>query len=46
MDLTARPVRLPPRVAETPRPNLSEERLKTLAEDMIRAFARISRRRF
>ena len=46
MDLTARPVRLPPRPAQPPRPQLSEERLKALAADMTQAFAKIARRRF
>jgi hypothetical protein len=46
MDLTARPIRLPPRPTEPPRPNLSEERMKALAADLTQAFARIARRRF
>jgi hypothetical protein len=46
MDLTARPIRLPQRPAEPPRPNLSEERMKALAADLTQAFARIARRRF
>jgi hypothetical protein len=46
MDLTARPNRLPPRPAEPPRPNLSEERMKALAADLTQAFAKIARRRF
>jgi hypothetical protein len=46
MNLIARPA--PPRnpPAAPPRPNLSEERLKALAADLIQAFARIGRRRF
>ena len=46
MNPTARPA--PPRSqpADSPRPNLSEERLKALAADLIQAFARIARRRF
>jgi hypothetical protein len=46
MDLTARPARPQPRPPEPPRPNLSEERLKALAADLIQAFSRIGRRRF
>jgi len=46
MNQTARPAqpRTPP--ADNPRPNLSDERLKALAADLIQAFARIARRRF
>ena len=46
MNLNVRPAqpRTPP--ADSPRPNLSDERLKALVADLIQAFARISRRRF
>jgi hypothetical protein len=46
MDLTARPTRPQPRPPDPPRPNLSEERLKAFAADLIQAFTRIGRRRF
>ena len=46
MNLTVCPCRPRTQATEPPRPNLSDERLKAVAADLIQAFARIGRRRF